>query len=212
MSSHELASKYEARKAEIKKRLAEFKRVFSEGDERVFEELAFCLCTPQSKATASWTAISSLKRNGLLYKGTAEQIRPFLNTVRFNETKSRRIVEARERFARGGKVEIRKLLLDKGDPRSMRDWLVENVNGFGPKEASHFLRNIGFGADLGILDSHILKNLAKFGVIEGLPKSMTHRRYYEIEAKMRDFAAGIGIPFDELDLLLWSEETGMIFK
>ena len=100
MSLKELKASYESRKDEIKRRLDDFKKVFEEGDERVFEELAFCLCTPQSKATASWNAITSLKRNGLLYKGTAEQIKPFFNTVRFNETKSKRIVMAREMFTR----------------------------------------------------------------------------------------------------------------
>lgn len=212
MSLDDLVSKYNGKKSDIKNRLAEFKKVFDEGDERVFEELAFCLCTPQSKATSSWGAISSLKKNGLLYNGTSDQIKPFLNAVRFNETKSKRIVEAREKFVKDGKVSIKQLLLDKGGESQMREWLIENINGFGPKEASHFLRNIGFGESLGILDSHILKNLHQYGVIEEVPKSMTHRKYFEIESKMKEFSEKIGIPFAELDLLFWSEETGMIFK
>jgi N-glycosylase/DNA lyase len=208
----ELRSKYELRKREIRSRLSEFSRIMEESDERVFAELAFCICTPQSKATLCWKAIESLVKNGLLYNGSSEQIKPFLNAVRFNDHKSRYIVAAREFFTDGSGISIKRRILSLGKPFEMRDWLIENVKGLGPKEASHFLRNIGLGSSLAILDSHILKNLVKYGVIDEFPKSLTHSRYYEIEEKMRDFASRTGIPMDELDLLLWSEETGIIFK
>ena len=82
----------------------------------------------------------------------------------------------------------------------------------GYKESSHFLRNVGFGDDIAILDRHIMKNLVKYGVIEEIPKSLTDKKYLEIEEKMRKFASGVGIPMAHLDLLWWSEETGEIFK
>lgn len=207
-----LAEKYESRKEEIKRSIEGYRKVFEESDDRVFAELAFCLCTPQSKATASWSAISSLMRNNLLYTGTTEQIRPFLNTVRFNDTKSKRIVEARSLFSDGEKISIKRRLSELGDPSAMRDWLVENVNGLGMKEASHFLRNIGLGGSFAIIDSHIIKNLHRYGVVDEPKYPSTRKKYLEVEGKMRDFAGKIGIPFDELDLLFWSEETGMVFK
>ena len=212
MSSKILKEKYANREKEIGARLADFKKVFEESDRRVFEELAFCLCTPQSKALSADKAITSLRDNGLLYKGNAEQIKPFLNTVRFNETKAKRIVMARELFTEGSGVKIKERLLSLGTPEEMRAWLIENVNGFGPKEASHFLRNVGFGKTLGILDVHILKNLERYGVIDEIPKTMTHKKYFEIEEKMKNFAEENEIPFDALDLLFWSEQTGIIFK
>jgi N-glycosylase/DNA lyase len=208
----ELNSKYDSRKLDIKRRLAEFRKVMGEPEERVFAELAFCLCTPQSKATFCWKAVESLVKNNLLYRGTSEQIKPFLNAVRFNDHKSRYIVAARETFTDGGGISIKEKILSLGKPVEMREWLIENIKGLGPKEASHFLRNVGFGKDLAILDSHILKNLVRYGVIAEFPKSLTKRKYFEIEEKMKVFARAAGIPFDELDLLFWSEETGMIFK
>jgi N-glycosylase/DNA lyase len=68
------------------------------------------------------------------------------------------------------------------------------------------------GDDIAILDRHILKNLIKYGVIDEVPKSLTEKKYTEIEGKMRAFSKEIGIPFSHLDLLWWSEETGEIFK
>ena len=82
----------------------------------------------------------------------------------------------------------------------------------GYKEASHFLRNIGFADDLAILDRHILKNLKIFGIIDEIPKSLSKKKYIEIEEKMRNLANEVNIPLSHLDLLFWSKETGEIFK
>jgi N-glycosylase/DNA lyase len=89
---------------------------------------------------------------------------------------------------------------------------VENVKGLGYKEASHFLRNIGLGEDLAILDRHILKNLGLLGVIDEVPSSPTKRLYLEIERKMAAFSKEAKIPMGQLDLLLWYKEAGEVFK
>ena len=93
-----------------------------------------------------------------------------------------------------------------------REWIVKNIKGMSYKEASHFLRNIGFGEDIAILDRHILKNLVKLEVIDELPKSLTPKLYMEIEEKMRKYCEFVKIPMDEMDLLLWYKEAGVIFK
>jgi len=97
------------------------------------------------------------------------------------------------------------------DPKELRDWLVTNVRGLGYKESAHFLRNIGYRG-LAILDRHILRNLKRFGVIRRLPPVLNRKRYLHIEEKFLRFADLVGIPIDELDLLFWSMETGVIRK
>ncbi len=205
---------YENRKTEIRKRLEDFRSVYGQNDEKVFSELSFCILTPQSRATACWNAVQSLERNGLLLKGEASQIKPFLQAVRFNENKSRYLVEARQLFTDNGRINIKTKLAEvKDNPALFREWVAENVKGLGMKEASHFIRNIGHSKNqLAILDVHILKNLKNFGVIDEIPKSLTKRKYLEIEEKMKIFANKIGITLDELDMVLWSKETGVIFK
>jgi N-glycosylase/DNA lyase len=86
------------------------------------------------------------------------------------------------------------------------------VLGLGYKEASHFLRNIGLGEDLAILDRHILKNLMLLGVIREVPTSLSRKTYLEIERKMTAFSKEAGIPMSKLDLLLWYKEAGEVFK
>lgn len=210
--TNELIKKYEQRKSEIKKRLDEFKQVKNKTDEEIFAELSFCLCTPQSKATVCWNAVTSLVKNNLLYNGNEEKVKPFLNAIRFNENKAKYIVGARKLFSNGYKLNIKNFINTFNNLNELRDWLAENVNGMGFKEASHFLRNIGLGNNFAILDVHILRNLQKYGVIDETPKNLSKKKYLEIENRMQKFAENIGIPLDELDLLLWSEETGFIFK
>ena len=82
----------------------------------------------------------------------------------------------------------------------------------GYKEASHFLRNIGLGEDLAILDRHILKNLKFTGVIKDIPKAMTKEQYFNIENKMKKLSQRSKIPLGHLDLVMWYKEAGEIFK
>jgi len=208
----DLIELYKIKKDEIKKRLKEFQNILNESDEKIFAELAFCVCTPQSKATICWNAISSLIKNDLLFKGDAEKIRPFLNTVRFGNNKAKYIVEARNFFTENGKLKIKEKIQEFKNIFELREWLVENVKGLGFKEASHFLRNMGLGENLAILDRHILKNLKEYEVIKEIPRALTSKIYLEIEKKMKEFSKKINTPMSELDLLFWSKETGKIFK
>jgi N-glycosylase/DNA lyase len=208
----ELMEKYRQRRADIKRRLLQFREVWKEPEERIFAELVFCFCTPQSNARYCDMAVTGMLRTGILFRGDSEMInRHLLGKVRFHNNKSRYIVGARDMFSRGGEFSIKGRLMHN-DPHKTRDWLVQSVKGIGYKEASHFLRNIGLGESIAILDRHILRNLLKYGVIEEIPKSLTRKRYLEIEKRMKAFSEGLGIPMAELDLLFWSEETGEIFK
>lgn len=198
---------------EIKKRLAQFRKIHKEKDEKIFSELSYCILTANANAVRCDEAIKELEKSKLLLKGRPGQIRPILRgRARFHNKKTDFIVRARNFFTRGSSIDI-KTRLDKKDISATRDWLVENIKGFGYKEASHFLRNIGLGKDIVILDRHILKNLNRYGVIRKIPDSVGSRQVYiDIENKMRIFSGKAGIPLEALDLLFWSIQTGFIFK
>ena len=110
-------------------------------------------------------------------------------------------------------MRLREQLRSFRDPHARRDWLATEprIKGLGYKEASHYLRNVGFKG-YGILDKHIVRCLAELGVIDS-PKPPTNRNgYLETECRMRRFAGDVGIDFDELDLVLWSMKTGEVLK
>jgi N-glycosylase/DNA lyase len=206
-----LLSEYGKRKKAIKKRLLDFDRVWMQPEKRIFSELCFCICTPQSKAVYCDKAVTALDESGKLFTGGEKEIRDGLKAVRFPNNKARYIVEARNLFSEGGSLSI-KPRINVHDVPAARDWIVKNVKGLGYKEASHFLRNTGHGKDLAILDVHILKNMKRYGEIKEIPECISKKCYFSLEGKMRGFSDRIGIPMAELDLLLWSMETGVIFK
>ena len=213
MGLDEILEIWREKKDEIERRLNEFKFLWENAsEEELFAELAFCLLTPQSKATVCWRAIEELRDSGILFFGSPDDIVDFLTGVRFKYTKAKNIVYARNFFSENSKINIRGKLSNFSSPLEMREFLVKNIKGMGYKEASHFLRNVGLGENLAILDRHILKNLASLGVIDEIPKTLTRKRYLEIEEKMREFAKEIGIPMAHLDLVLWFKEAGLIFK
>jgi N-glycosylase/DNA lyase len=196
--------RFESRKEKINSRLEDFSNIDKTDSGQIFEELAFCLLTPQSKAKSADQSIKNLVENNLLFYGTSEEIQKHLTGIRFHITKSQRIVEARDTFS--------SFDFNYSNISNLRTEIVKAFKGIGYKESSHFLRNIGFGKDIAILDRHILKNLVKIKIIEEVPKTITPKKYLEIEEKMRIFCQKIGINMAQLDLLFWSEETGEIIK
>jgi N-glycosylase/DNA lyase len=204
---------YRAKKKEIVYRLGEFASCLNDKKDRdILIELSFCLLTPQSKALCCWDAIRTIDRHNLLLTGSEDDIKGKLHRVRFHNKKARYLVGARGLFIRRGKLSIKNVLRHFSDVYECREWLVKNIKGLGYKEASHFLRNIGMGDQVAILDRHILRNLLYFGVIQEIPASLGKTRYLEIEHNMAEFARAVRIPLAHLDLLLWYKETGEIFK
>lgn len=203
---------YSEIKSQIDARLAEFQSTWEEGsDLDLLREGIFCLCTPQSSAKAGWKAATLLTTY------------PFLDTpflvaktilsdcgVRFSTNKTKYILEFKNRFSRSTRQKVFELLTN--DVVSTRNRLAEEIKGWGLKEASHFLRNIGFGFGICILDRHIMRNLAEFKIIPEIPQSLNKKTYLEIEQKMLKFAKKIGIPSDALDLLFWYRAKNEIFK
>jgi len=208
----EIGQIYRSIRGEIISRLCEFGQVLESGSEdRIFAELVFCILTPQSKAKLCWAAVENLTSKNILLKGDKDEIVRELSGVRFKYKKAEYIVGAREKFIINGKLNIGGEIIGLGVEEA-RNWLVSNIKGIGYKEASHFLRNVALVENMAILDRHVLKNLKSLGVIEEIPKSLSRKKYLEIEKKMKDFADKIYIPMDHLDFVLWYKETGEVFK
>ncbi len=205
----ELFKTYKSVKERIEQRFREFDTLRKQADDSVFlKELIFCLLTPQSKARTCAEAVERLFEHPEFPDMDIGKIAETIHPVRFKNMKAGYIKSAIERFS---SESLKSRMGNFQDPQKARKWLVQNVKGMGMKEASHFLRNTGYGYDLAILDRHILKNLAKFGVIE-MPATLTEKRYLEIEGKMRKFCEETGIPMHHMDFLLWYIQTGDIFK
>ncbi len=207
----ELLILYRDIRPEIKKRLELFRTNFDKmTDDDLFSELSFCTLTPQSKARSCWKAIEHLKDTGFLYSAGKDVLSKNIAGVRFHNNKSAYIEANRRLFY---SMNFKQFILDNvNDIPKLRKWLVSNIKGYSFKEAGHFLRNIGFGSDIAILDRHILKNMVKYGVINEIPESINEKTYLDLEKKLLEFSNKSKIPPDHLDMLFWYKQTGEIFK
>lgn len=99
---------------------------------------------------------------------------------------------------------IRGFLSDAGNAREARETLMQHVWGFGPKQASLFLRRVGYCADLAVLDVHVLDYLQLARGLS-LPPSKLGRLslYEEIENTFQEIAAEFGHSMGCVDLATW---------
>ena len=209
----ELRKDYRTKRRAIEQRLAEFRAVYEHGDEAIFEELCFCILTAGSSARMGMRTIAALR--DILLTGTERELqeRAAAHRVRFWRLRPSYIHCTREHLKETCGLRLRELLDSFDDPVARRDFLAKNrkIKGLGYKEASHFLRNIGYRG-YAILDKHIVNSLREMGVIGKGLKPTTRKGYLAIERKLARFADEIGIDMDHLDLLLWSRKTGEILK
>lgn len=211
---YEIEKTYKKIKKDIDKRLEEYKNTWEHGsNEDIHAELSFCILTPQSKARNAWKAITNMRNDNILFTGTAEELAEYLNIVRFKNNKAKYLVELRNQMTdENGKIITKDFFSSFETVNEKREWIVNNIKGMAWKEAGHFLRNVGFGSEIAILDRHILKNLVRLEIIDEIPKTLTKKIYLEIENKIKVFCEETKIPMDSFDLLLWYLEAGEIFK
>lgn len=174
-----------------------------------FSELCFCILTANSRAK---TAINI--QNELGYDGFASLTRRSItssirrNKHRFHNMKAGFIVAARKNLEI--KDMLTNIIAEQGEPAA-REWLVKNIRGLGYKEASHFMRNVGY-FNFAILDRHILNLMHEHNIISEKPKPVTRQKYLDIELKFKALAEKLSMSPAELDFYMWYMKTGEVLK
>lgn len=195
--------------SEVKKlvdaRLKEFRELGNGSSNEIFKELCFCILTANFNAEKSMKIQMKIGDGFLILPESllASKLKELGH--RYPNTRARYIVNARKH-----KNSLRTTIKMFNDENKLREWLDKNVKGIGYKEASHFLRNIGY-TDFAIIDFHIIDVLTKYNIIEK-PKTVTKRTYLETEELLRKIAGKSNFNLAELDLYLWYMETGKILK
>lgn len=179
----------------VDKKYKEFRKLGKQSNNELFKELCFCILTANYNAAGGIKIQNEMGDDflNLNEKQLAKKLKELGH--RFPNARANYIYESRKKLP--------ELQLD-------RDWLVKNIKGLGMKEASHFLRNIGFD-NYAIIDFHIVDLLEKHNIIER-PKTLTKNKYLEIENKMKQLADKTNLNLSKLDMYLWYLETGKILK
>ncbi|HIH40360.1 MAG TPA: N-glycosylase/DNA lyase [Halobacteria archaeon] len=171
-----------------------------------FSELCFCILTANSSASLGIRIQDKIGPDGFLNLSLTD-LREVLKEEghRFYKKRAEYILEAR-RYKN-----IKDMLIGYDNEKEMREWLVSNIKGISYKESSHFLRNVGY-LGLAIIDRHILRVMYDHNLIETIPKTLTRRRYLDLEAILEDISDAVRLRPGELDLYLWYTQTGRVLK
>jgi len=201
------------RRHQIRERIEEFAEIGRSGtDEDLFAEMVFCFFTGGCSARMGINSLAAVRP--MLMTADVEQLtNALLGVHRYPNARSKYIVHSRDSLQEQLGMRLRERLDSFANADERRDWLVRDraIKGLGYKEASHYLRNIGYRG-YAILDKHVLNCLAELKII-GEPKPPnTRSMYLSVEDKLRQFSNDIEIDFDEIDLVLWSMKTGQILK
>lgn len=99
---------------------------------------------------------------------------------------------------------LRRLLFAAEGAKDARKALMLTVWGFGPKQASLFLRRVGYCADLAVLDVHVLDYLHLTRGLRVAPNRLGRLSCYEeVEDTFREVASRFGHSLGCVDLATW---------
>jgi len=201
------------RRNEIRGRLNEFQAVRqARNDDRLWEEMVFCFFTGGCSAQMGLRSVEAVRP--LLKEGDQTQLAKALTGVhRYPNERAKYIVHSRAFLETDCDLKLGDRLASFDCDLARRDWLAreKGIKGLGYKEASHFLRNIGY-TGYAILDKHVLRCLTELKIIDDPKPPNTRSRYLTVEGKLRELTDTAQIDFDEMDLVLWSMKTGTILK
>jgi len=189
----------------IDKRIDQFSSVFESGIDEIFKEMCFCIMMANCGAKKCIEVQERIDNGFLMY--SEDKLRKKFKEFgyRFPNIRANYILEAR-----GYLSELENKLSSDIDEFDLREWIVKVIKGLGYKEASHFLRNIGY-RNYAIIDFHIIDLLVKFEIIEK-PKTLTKNKYLEIESILKELGDKLHLDLGKLDLYLWYLETSEILK
>lgn len=192
--------------SKIRNRLKDFQNTFKTSERKWFKELVLCILTAHASAKMSLKAVDFL--GSKIFSQDVDVLAKLLREAgyRFPFTRARYIVENRKFLG-----SLKKVITNFSSSEDARKWLAENAKGIGYKEASHFLRNVGY-KDVAIIDFHVLDILKKAEIIREENLKLTPTTYLQIETILNKIAIWCKMSLAELDLCLWYIETGKVLK
>jgi N-glycosylase/DNA lyase len=190
---------------------------WSESDLR--KELISCILGSQVRYEMATTALDKIEQNGLLDDYWWRYKKPSFEIKIYNVL-SGKLGNAKTKWSyrfpkiRANQIgEIRNILATKGlsgrlssidDSKELRQQLIHDFPGVGPKQASMFLRNIGKSYDLAVLDSHVIRFMDIQNLLNGQKVKLNGTKNYEkTECIATNYAHRFGFKVGFLDWAIW---------
>lgn len=195
-------------------------------EEKLLAELVLCIVSSQEKYEVALACLKILhkeralvvpknKKEFLFIKKRINAIlsQPFrlrLNgklqsrRLRFSNKKADYIVSTMENIYLRGTT-LSQIIRGQGEVKAIRMEIIKYGKGIGPKQASMFLRNIGYSSDLAILDKHIFDFMWVMGLTNSSRSSVsTISEYERLEDCLLNYAHQYSLPIFYLDIAIWT--------
>jgi len=194
------------------------------GEDELWRELVACILGSRVRYDVVYSAIERMKKANLLSATPTLTKRPkyeedvlsalsetsgledvcgVQSRYPFPRLRAGQISSAAETLYSNGGT-IRSFLERAQDVREARRQLVRDIAGLGPKQASLFLRNIGYTAQVAVLDVHVLTYMEWVGLTPSPVRTVrTIRQYETLEGAFIEHSYSSGFPPDRFDLAVW---------
>ena len=99
---------------------------------------------------------------------------------------------------------LKQILYLAVSPEDARKALMHCAVGIGPKQASLFLRNIGYAQSLAILDVHVLRYMYMVDLVPNCMETVSSLAIYEkLEQLLQHYSREMNLQLGHLDLAIW---------
>jgi N-glycosylase/DNA lyase len=193
-------------------------------EEELWQALCLCILSSNVPYESAQSALSHLTNKGYLrirwiVKTPSSQnliakelSKPFYLPIkldgscrkyRFPNVRARNLVQA-ARVMFSEKLCLSDLLAGHSSESTVREILVDKIPGIGLKEASHFLRDIGYSDNLAIIDSHVASFLAEIKAISlEEVKTINRSTYFELENILQELCKEHNVSLSVFDMAVW---------
>lgn len=208
---------------EAKSLLPDINFVFNE--KKLLTELILCILSSQEKYEIALAASKEIRRSLVIpsnkagLRSTNKAIeRVLLRPIKFkyqHKKYSRRIRFFQRKIEYIAKT-IENIYLSKLTLRSIicaenrsaveiRRKVMDYGYGIGPKQASMFLRNVGYSNELAVLDKHVVDYMRILGLTDFYVNTVSNIHIYQqMESKLKLYAAENQLNLLHLDLAIWT--------
>lgn len=194
------------------------KSIAPASEAQMWWELSCCLLSSQVSYNLAAAAADALERSELLLSTQIDselssdiefvlkhriQLNGRTSVHRFYKSKAIQLASTKRAIIDAARS-LKALLAQFDDAASARNWLVSHAPGIGPKQASMFLRNVGWTYELAIIDRHVVKYMQALGISPSTQASVSALSgYKQHEQSLQRHAKGLGFSVGLLDWAIW---------
>lgn len=195
-------------------------------ENKILSELVLCILSSQEKYEAALAMVKEFRRLDILRiprnRADFKEIKALIkNTLRkpvefiFNEKqysrrlrffskKAKYIITTIENIYLNN-LTLKQILKSEECIQETRKSIIYYSCGLGPKQASMFLRNIGYYSEFAVLDKHVIDYMQIMGLMNISETNFSNiSAYQKIEVKLKSYAQSFNISLLHLDLAIWT--------